>query len=166
MAVVRYGNVVGSRGSVVPLFLKLREAGRLPITDPRMTRFWITLPQGADFVLQSLEVMHGGELFVPKIPSTTIADLAEAIGPKCRHEIVGIRPGEKLHELMIGEDDARRARDMGTYYVVQPDFPWWKDANLAEGKTVPDGFSYRSDTNPQRLNVPELRDLLRALGMT
>lgn len=165
MAVVRYGNVVGSRGSVVPFFLKARETGRLPITDPRMTRFWITLDQGVQFVLDGLERMHGGELFVPKIPSTTITDLAEAIAPECEQETVGIRPGEKLHELMIGEDDARRTRDMGSYYVVQPDFPWWQDANLAHGKPVPDGFSYRSDTNPHRLTIPEIRALLESIGM-
>jgi UDP-N-acetylglucosamine 4,6-dehydratase/5-epimerase len=165
MAVVRYGNVVGSRGSVVPFFLKSKETGRLPITDPRMTRFWLTLDQGVQFVIDSLERMHGGELFVPKIPSTTITDLAEAIAPECRQEIVGIRPGEKLHELMIGEDDARRTRDMGSYYVVQPDFPWWQDAVLASGKPVPDGFSYRSDTNHQRLSVPEIRALLDSIGM-
>lgn len=165
MCVVRYGNVVGSRGSVVPLFLKLRDSGRLPITDQRMTRFWITLPQGVDFVLQSLAAMHGGELFVPKIPSTTVTDLAKAIGPKCRYETVGIRPGEKLHEMMIGEDDARRTRDMGAFYVVQPDFPWWEDDKLSSGQAVADGFSYRSDTNPQRLDVAQIQSLLRDIGM-
>jgi UDP-N-acetylglucosamine 4,6-dehydratase len=165
MAVVRYGNVVASRGSVIPLFLKMRDTGRLAITDPRMTRFWITLQQGVDFVIQCLDRMHGGELFVPKIPSTTILDLAEAIGPECRKETVGIRPGEKLHEMMIGEDDARRTRDLGAYYVVQPDFPWWEDSKLAEGKLVLDGFSYRSDTNLQRLTVDEIRQLLHGLGL-
>jgi len=165
MAVVRYGNVVGSRGSVVPFFLQARENGRIPITDPRMTRFWITLDQGVQFVIDSLDRMHGGELFVPKIPSTDIMTLAEAIAPHCETEIVGIRPGEKLHEMMIGEDDARRTRDMGTYYVVQPMFPWWEDGNLADGKPVPESFSYRSDTNTQRLCVDDVRDLLRSLQL-
>jgi UDP-N-acetylglucosamine 4,6-dehydratase len=165
MAVVRYGNVVGSRGSVVPLFRKQRPSGRLTITDPRMTRFWITLEQGVRFVLECADRMHGGELFVPKIPSTTIADLAEAIAPGCERVVTGIRPGEKLHEMMIGEDDARRTRDMGTYYVVQPDFAWWHDALTEEGSPVPDRFSYRSDTNPQRLGVPEIKDLLRSIAM-
>lgn len=165
MAVVRYGNVVGSRGSVVPLFLKLRSQGTVPITDPRMTRFWITLEQGVEFVIACLGRMVGGELFVPKTPSTTIVDLAEAIAPDCRKEIVGIRPGEKLHEQMIGEDDARRTRDRGDFYVVQPDFPWWAPDTLANGGAVPDGFSYRSDTNPQRLSITEIRELLRSAAL-
>lgn len=164
MSVVRYGNVVGSRGSVVPFFLKVRDNGRIPITDPRMTRFWITLAQGVQFVIECLDRMHGGELFIPKIPATNIMTLAEAIAPSCPTEIVGIRPGEKLHELMIGEDDARRTRDMGTHYVIQPQFPWWKDAAVGDGKPVPDGFSYRSDTNPQQLDVNEVRELLTSLG--
>ena len=165
MSVVRYGNVVGSRGSVVPFFLKARQNGVLPITDPRMTRFWITLDQGVDFVLESLRRMHGGELFVPKIPSTDIMTLVEALAPDCRTEIVGIRPGEKLHELMISEDDARRTRDMGTHYVLQPQQPWWDDGNLSQGKEVPEGFSYRSDTNPDRLGVDQVRELLCSLGL-
>ena len=127
MSVVRYGNVVGSRGSVVPFFLNARKNGVIPITDPRMTRFWITLDQGVEFVLDCVRRMHGGELFVPKIPSTDIMTVVEALAPTCRTEIVGIRPGEKLHELMIGEDDARRTRDMGTHYVLQPQQPWWDD---------------------------------------
>jgi UDP-N-acetylglucosamine 4,6-dehydratase len=164
MAVVRYGNVVGSRGSVIPLFLKLRETGVIPITDPRMTRFWITLEQGVRFVVDCLRRMHGGELFVPKIPSTDILTLAEAVAPGCRRETIGIRPGEKLHELMIGEDDARLTRDMGSDYVVQPAFPWWRDSNLTEGEPVPESFTYRSDTNPQRLGVEQVRELLAGLG--
>ncbi|MGE3615428.1 MAG: UDP-N-acetylglucosamine 4,6-dehydratase (inverting) [Gemmatimonadales bacterium] len=165
MAVVRYGNVVGSRGSVVPFFLKARQNGLLPITDPRMTRFWITLDQGVDFVVESLRRMHGGELFVPKIPSTDIMTLVEALAPNCRTEVIGIRPGEKLHELMISEDDARRTRDMGTHYVLEPQQPWWDDGALNGGRPVPDGFSYRSDTNPERLGVTEVRDLLGSLGL-
>jgi UDP-N-acetylglucosamine 4,6-dehydratase len=164
MSVVRYGNVVGSRGSVVPFFLNARKNGVLPITDPRMTRFWITLDQGVDFVLDSVRRMQGGELFVPKIPSTDIMTLVEALAPSCRTEIVGIRPGEKLHELMIGEDDARRTLDMGTHYVLQPQQPWWDD-NGVRGAAVPEGFSYRSDNNPHRLDVTEVRDLLGSLGL-
>jgi UDP-N-acetylglucosamine 4,6-dehydratase len=165
MSVVRYGNVVGSRGSVVPFFLSARKNGVLPITDPRMTRFWITLDQGVEFVLDSVRRMHGGELFVPKIPSTDIMTLVEALAPTCRTEIVGIRPGEKLHELMIGEDDARRTRDMGTHYVLQPQQPWWDADSVNGGAAVPDGFSYRSDTNPLRLDVAEVRNLLESLGL-
>ncbi|MGE0552376.1 MAG: UDP-N-acetylglucosamine 4,6-dehydratase (inverting) [Gemmatimonadales bacterium] len=165
MSVVRYGNVVGSRGSVVPFFLNARRNGVLPITDPRMTRFWITLEQGVDFVLECLRKMHGGELFVPKIPSTDIMTLVQALAPGCRTEVVGIRPGEKLHELMIGEDDARRTRDMGNYFVLQPQQPWWDEGLLDAGDSVPEGFSYRSDTNPLRLGVTEVRDLLGSLGL-
>lgn len=165
LSVVRYGNVVGSRGSVVPFFLKARQNGILPITDPRMTRFWITLDQGVAFVLDSLRRMHGGELFVPKIPSTDIMTLVEALAPRCRTEVVGIRPGEKLHELMISEDDSRRTRDMGDYYVLQPQQPWWDDSLLSGGAPVPEGFSFRSDTNPNRLGVAEVRGLLASLGL-
>lgn len=165
MSVVRYGNVVGSRGSVVPFFLKARRNGVLPITDPRMTRFWITLEQGVAFVLDSLRRMHGGELFVPKIPSTDIMTLVEALAPQCRTEMIGIRPGEKLHELMISEDDARRTVDMGSHYVLQPQQSWWDDAVTSAGTVVPEGFSYRSDTNPERLGVTEVRDLLSSLGL-
>lgn len=164
MAVVRYGNVVGSRGSVVPLYRECRATGRIPITDPRMTRFWITLEEGVRFVIAAFDRMHGGELFVPKIPSTDIVTLARAMAPECEHEIIGIRPGEKLHELMIGEDDARRTRDMGSYYVVQPDFPWWDRTRLEDGSNVPDGFSYRSDTNPEMLSVEEIREVLSRIG--
>ena len=165
MSVVRYGNVVGSRGSVVPFFLKARRNGVLPITDPRMTRFWITLEQGVAFVLDSLRRMHGGELFVPKIPSTDIMTLVEALAPQCRTEVIGIRPGEKLYELMISEDDARRTVDMGSHYVLQPQQSWWDDAVTSSGTIVPEGFEYRSDTNPERLGVTEVRDLLGSLGL-
>lgn len=159
-AVVRYGNVVGSRGSVVPFFKKQRETGRLTITDPRMTRFWITLDQGVEFVLRSLKRMHGGEIFVPKIPSTTITDLAKAIAPDAQVDIVGIRPGEKLHEVMITEDDARRTIDLDDCYVIQPEFPWWGATNHTDGKPCPDGFKYSSDTNSWWLSVEEIRQLV------
>lgn len=163
-AVVRYGNVVGSRGSVVPLFLKQRETGVVTITDPRMTRFWITLDQGVRFVIRCLGLMHGGEIFVPKIPSTTILDLAEAIAPGCRFEIVGIRPGEKLHEVMIPEDDARHTVEFPDFYVIKPEFPWWNDANWSHGRPLPEGFRYSSDSNPWRLSVAEIRAVLEELG--
>lgn len=165
MGVVRYGNVVGSRGSVVPFFLKMRDTGKLPITDPRMTRFWITLQEGVQFVIDCLQRMHGGELFVPKIPSTDIMTLARVLAPDCEHDVVGIRPGEKLHEMMISADDARRTRDMGSYYVVQPEFPWWSQDVVAEGQPVPDGFSYCSDTNPDRMDAERLRGYLASLNL-
>lgn len=161
-SVVRYGNVVGSRGSVVPFFKKVKETGRVPVTDPRMTRFWITLDQGVQFVLDSLERMHGGEIFVPKIPSMNIMDLAKAIAPECEIDVVGIRPGEKLHEAMIMEDDARHTREFDTYYVIQPEFPWW-GKKLDEGKALPDGFSYTSDRNQEWLSVDELRLLVEEM---
>lgn len=158
-AVVRYGNVVGSRGSVVPFFKKVKETGRVPITDPRMTRFWITLEQGVQFVLDNLERMRGGEVFVPKIPSMNVMDLAKAIAPECEVDIVGIRPGEKLHEAMIMEDDARHTKEFDTYYVIQPEFPWWSEEYVEDGKELPDGFKYTSDANADWLTIGQLRDL-------
>jgi len=158
-AVVRYGNVVGSRGSVVPLFQELAKSGRLPITDSRMTRFWITLNQGVHFVMMSLTLMHGGELFVPKIPSTRVIDLAKAIAPDAEIDLVGIRPGEKMHEEMITVHDASRTVDMGTYYVVQPDMDWWRAEKL-DGCSVPDGFHYTSDKNEWWLNTEEIREMI------
>jgi UDP-N-acetylglucosamine 4,6-dehydratase len=163
-SVVRYGNVVGSRGSVIPFFLKQRETGVLPITDPRMTRFWITLEQGVEFVLWSLEHMCGGELFVPKIPSMNIMDLANAIAPECETKIVGIRPGEKIHELMIPSDDSRRTLEFDSFYVLQPDFKFWsRRCSWNGGRKVPDDFEYNSGTNPWRLTVEEMRQMIRDL---
>ncbi|WP_209121613.1 UDP-N-acetylglucosamine 4,6-dehydratase (inverting) [Alkalihalobacillus sp. BA299] len=160
-AVVRYGNVVGSRGSVVPFFKGIKQTGELPITDERMTRFWITLEQGVQFVIDNLERMKGGEIFVPKIPSMKVTDLAEAIAPECKIKIVGIRPGEKLHEAMITEDDARRTLEYDTYYVIQPEFPWWREEYSNGGKVLPDGFSYVSNVNDDWLTVDELRELVK-----
>lgn len=161
-SIVRYGNVVGSRGSVVPFFLKMRETGVLPVTDERMTRFWITLEQGVDFVLASLERMHGGELFVPKIPSMKMTDLARAIGPECQTKIVGIRPGEKLHEVMVPEDDARHALEYDEYFAILPTFHDWDSKAYMDqngGKLCPEGFRYSSDTNTRWLTVEELRSM-------
>lgn len=162
-AVVRYGNVVGSRGSVVPFFQKMRETGTLPVTDERMTRFWITLEHGVQFVIDSLGRMHGGELFVPKIPSMNVIDLAKAIGPECKIEIVGIRPGEKLHEAMITEDDARHTIEFDDYYVIQPEFNWWSVDYAKGGKTLPDDFNYISNHNEDWLTVEELRELVEKM---
>lgn len=159
-AVVRYGNVVGSRGSVVPFFKKIRETGVVPITDERMTRFWITLDQGVQFVLDNLERMQGGEIFVPKIPSMNIMDLAKAIAPECDTKIVGIRPGEKLHEAMIMEDDARHTLEFDTYYVILPELAWWNEENNGEGKPLPEGFAYTSDNNTEWLTVDQLQLLV------
>ncbi len=166
-AVVRYGNVLGSRGSVVPLFRRLLAQGadHLPITDPRMTRFWITLPQGVDFVLSCLGLMEGGEIFVPKIPSMRLIDLAETIAPGLPHRIVGIRPGEKLHEVMIPEDDAANTYELPDRYVIGTRFTSWTPASLlARGAArVADGFRYASDSNPDWLTREGLGRLLAGL---
>jgi len=163
-AVVRYGNVMGSRGSVVPLFRQLAEngAGELPITDERMTRFWITLTQGVNFVLSSMELSRGGEIFVPKIPSTTISDLADLLGPKLPHKVVGIRPGEKLHEIMIPQDDARSTLELEDRYVILTGFgEAARETYLHRGgKPVPEGFAYSSDRNPERLDARGLQALV------
>ena len=161
-SVVRYGNVMGSRGSVIPFFIKKRdEGGPLPITDTRMTRFWITLEQSVHMVLRSFELAGGGEVLVPKIPSMKIMDLAEAIAPGMATVEVGIRPGEKLHETMITAEDSRHTIDIGQYYVIKPEtFPY----RGPEGKPVPDGFSYNSGTNEAWLSVPELRATLQEQG--
>ena len=162
-AVVRYGNVVASRGSVVPLFLNKSSGGVVPVTDPRMTRFWITLQRGVDFVLQSLQWMRGGEIFVPKIPTMNILDLARAVAPDCRTETVGIRPGEKLHETMISEDDARQTLEYADHFVILPDpenLLFERATDMDTGSPCPEGFRYTSDTNPQRLSIGELRRML------
>ncbi len=161
LSVVRYGNVMGSRGSVIPLFKKLRTTGHIPITDRRMTRFWITLDQAVEFVVKNLVRMRGGEIFVPKLPSMRIVDLAEALAPGCELEEIGVRPGEKLHELMVTAEDARKAIEFDDYYVVQPAFPWWSDAIGTEvgGRPVAEGFVYASNTNDRWLSVEELRAL-------
>ncbi|MCO8273449.1 UDP-N-acetylglucosamine 4,6-dehydratase (inverting) [Actinoplanes sp. TRM 88003] len=161
LAVVRYGNVMGSRGSVVPLFRKLAAEGKsLPITDKRMTRFWITLPQAVKFVVDSFDVMQGGELFVPRIPSMKILDLVEAVAPNSATHEMGVRPGEKLHEEMIASDDSRRTLRFPDRYVVQPVVASWGYEAPAGGEEVEDGFNYRSDNNDLWLSVEDMRKLL------
>jgi UDP-N-acetylglucosamine 4,6-dehydratase len=160
-AVVRYGNVMGSRGSVIPFFRKLGEAGEsLPITDLRMTRFFITLPQAVKFVMDSFEMMNGGELYVPRIPSMKIADLAQAIAPGAAMHNMGLRPGEKLHEEMISAEEGRRALRMGDRYVLQPDLAAWGYQPPADGEPVADGFHYTSDTNDQWFTLEEITKIL------
>jgi UDP-N-acetylglucosamine 4,6-dehydratase/5-epimerase len=156
----RYGNVVGSRGSVIPVFQEQRKRGKITITDPRMTRFWITLDRGVKFVIRCLEQMHGGEIFVPKIPSMRMTDLAETIAPGCEVETIGIRPGEKLHEVLVSEDEARNTVEVEGMYVIQPSHPWWKAANWVNGRALPDGFRYTSDTNSSWLTNEELQELI------
>ncbi len=159
-SIVRYGNVMGSRGSVIPYFKQLVAEGKtLPITDKRMTRFWITLDQAVEFVLESFEIMQGGELYVPRIPSMKIMDLAQAIKKDFKYEEIGIRPGEKLHEEMISPDDSRRTVELPNRYVVSPIFAEW-GFTPPNGKAVEDGFNYRSDTNDLWLTIEELQKLI------
>ncbi|QIL77821.1 UDP-N-acetylglucosamine 4,6-dehydratase (inverting) [Hymenobacter sp. HDW8] len=163
-SVVRYGNVIGSRGSVVPFFLQQRETGVLPITHPDMTRFNISLEEGVDLVLYALEHAWGGEIFVPKIPSYKITEVAEAIGPNCKHEVVGIRPGEKLHEAMITETDALSTVELERYYVILPYTPQWDVEEFIrhfKGSRVPDGFYYDSANNDHWLNAEQIREEIR-----
>ena len=158
---VRYGNVVGSRGSVIPIFLQQRENGKLTITDQRMTRFWLTLEQGVRFVIRCTEQMHGGEVFVPKIPSMRIVDLARVIAPEADLEVIGIRPGEKLHEVLIHEDEARSAVELEDMFVVQPPtMLWFGHEWQSQGKTLPDGFRYGSENNPDWLTLDHIREIV------
>jgi len=160
-SVVRYGNVMGSRGSVIPFWEQLAASGKeIPITDSRMTRFWITLPQAVKFVVESFDLMHGGEVFVPRIPSMKILDLAEAVAPGAKTHEIGIRPGEKLHEEMIAADDSRRTIELSDRYVVLPTVAEWGYEPLS-GDSVADGFAYRSDSNDTWLSVNEIRKLLQ-----
>ena len=155
---VRYGNVVGSRGSVGPLFLNQRSNGKITITDDRMTRFWLSLEQGVRFVIHSIEQMEGGEVFVPKIPSTKVTDLARAIAPQAKLEIIGIRPGEKLHEMLISEDEARHTVELETMFVVQPAEATWFGYSWQDRGTIPaEGFSYSSDNNTEWLDVEGIK---------
>jgi UDP-N-acetylglucosamine 4,6-dehydratase len=164
---VRYGNVVGSRGSVVPLFLTQRSNGKLTITDERMTRFWISLEQGVRFVIRCVEQMHGGEVFVPKIPSMSMLDLAKAVAPQAEIEIIGIRPGEKLHEVLISEDESRTTIEMKDMYVVQPAAAMWFGYDWADkGKPLPEGFIYRSDNNSDWLDVSKIQNLIAPFEQT
>jgi len=158
---VRYGNVVGSRGSVVPIFLQERRNGKLTITDERMTRFWLTLEQGVRFVIRCVGQMLGGEVFVPKIPSMKIVDLAYALAPEAELEIVGIRPGEKLHEVLIHEDEARSAVELEDMYVVQPSTALWFGYEWQQrGAPLPDGYRYASNTNPKWLEIEQIREMV------
>ncbi len=159
-SVVRYGNVVASRGSVIPFFMQRRESGVIPITDPRMTRFWITLDQGVKFVIDNLQRMDGGEIFVPKLPSMNIMDLAKAIAPECRTEVVGIRPGEKIHEVMVPEDESWHTLEFDDYYAICPSHKSWMSGDGKGGEPCPDGFCYSSDSNDQWLDVDALRQLV------
>ncbi len=159
-SVVRYGNVVGSRGSVIPFFKRIAHTGELPITDKNMTRFWLTLDKSVEMVIHAFELMAGGEVFVPKIPSMKVIDLARAISSTAKIKIVGIRPGEKVHEELISINDARRTIDIGEYYVIQPEVEWWSSNERIQGNPVTEGFRYGSDNNTQWLSVDDLREMI------
>jgi UDP-N-acetylglucosamine 4,6-dehydratase (inverting) len=160
---VRYGNVVGSRGSVIPLFLEQRKNGVITVTDENMTRFWITLEQGVRFVIDCIERMQGGEVFVPKIPSMKITELADAIAPGAKRRVTGIRPGEKVNEILLTEEEARHAREFDDYFVIEPEHPFWRKDTVQGGKPLPEGFRYTSDNNDQWLSRDELKGMVKGL---
>jgi len=163
-ASARYGNVVGSRGSVIPLFLRQAKDGELTITDESMTRFWITLDQAVTFVLESVERMEGGEVFVPKIPSMRVGDLADAIAPNANRRIISIRPGEKVHEVLITEDESRHATGFHSYFAIYPAFPFWRQDPYPHGDELPPGFRYSSDANDQWLDAAALTEMIGLIG--
>ncbi|MCK4730942.1 MAG: UDP-N-acetylglucosamine 4,6-dehydratase (inverting) [Methanophagales archaeon] len=156
---VRYGNVIGSRGSVIPLFKEQRKNGVISITDDRMTRFWITLEQGVRFVMDCVERMKGGEIFVPKIPSMKVIDLAKIIAPDAKKNVIGIRSGEKLHEILLTEDEARHTREFNNYFVIAPEHPFWEKDNFMDGKLLSEGFRYTSDNNDKWLTEDEIKKI-------
>jgi UDP-N-acetylglucosamine 4,6-dehydratase/5-epimerase len=158
-ATMRYGNVVGSRGSVIPLFKAQAREGELTITDEAMTRFWITLEQAVDFVVSCLQLMQGGEIFVPRIPSMRVRDIADAIAPDATRRIIGIRPGEKVHEVLITEDESRHARALEDRYVIYPQLPFWITTGESLGEELPPGFRYSSDNNESWLDAEDIRDM-------
>lgn len=163
MSCVRYGNVVGSRGSVIPLFKKQRLSRTITITDKRMSRFWITLERGVEFVIHCIEKMHGGEVFVPKCPSMKIMDLTRLIAPGCAVKYTGVRPGEKINECLLTEDESRHALEFDDFFVVIPEYPWWGSQEYKSGKKLPEGFRYTSDSNSYWLTDKELHQMLKNL---
>lgn len=160
---VRYGNVVGSSGSVVPLFKEQKEEGRITITDKRMTRFWITLEEGVCFVINRLEAMKGGEIFIPKISSMKLIDLAEVIAPQIEQKITSIRPGEKLHEVLLAEEEARHAKEFNEFFIIEPEYPFWREGNFSNGKPLAGGFRYTSQTNNRWISKEEMKEILKRL---
>jgi len=158
-ASVRYGNVIGSRGSVIPLFLRQAEEGQLTVTDEAMTRFWITLRQAVDFVIACLSWMEGGEVFIPKIPSTGLVDIIEAIAPDVPRRTIGVRSGEKAHEVLITEDESRHATEFDDHFVIYPAFPFWRMSDYMRGDELPPGFRYASDSNSDSLSAEQIREL-------
>ena len=160
---VRYGNVIGSRGSVIPLFLKQKDTGTLTITEEKMTRFWIKLDEGVRFVIDCINRMIGGEIFVPKIRSMKIMDLAESIAPNAEKKVIGIRPGEKIHEILLTEDEAKHSREFDNYFAIEPEHPFWNINNLKGGKSLPEGFRYTSDSNKSWYTKKDLEKIIKEL---
>jgi UDP-N-acetylglucosamine 4,6-dehydratase (inverting) len=160
LSCTRYGNVIASSGSVIPLFQSQKQSGEITITDERMTRFFITLEDGARFVINCIDKMEGGEIFIPKMPSVKITDLARIVAPECKIKLTGIRPGEKLDEILLTSDESRHAKDFGDYFVVEPEFSFWNSADARGGKNFPEGFSYDSSNNDQWMNEAQVRKIL------
>ena len=160
---VRYGNVVGSSGSVVPLFLEQKKNGEITITDEKMTRFWITLEGGVNFVIDCIGMMRGGEIFIPKISSMKIIDLAEVIASGAKRKIIGVRPGEKLHEILLTEEEAKHTKEFNDYFVIEPEFPFWNKDNFRGSRTLPDRFRYTSDTNKKWITKEQIKKILEKL---
>lgn len=160
---VRYGNVIGSRGSVIPLFKEQKKTGTITVTDERMTRFWVTLDQGVRFVIDCIGRMNGGEIFVPKIPSMRIIDLAEAIAPDAKRTAIGIRAGEKLHEILLTEDEARHTKEFDDHFVIEPEHPFWGKDNFTDGRSLPEGFRYTSNENDKWFTKEELGKIIGKL---
>ena len=160
---VRYGNVIGSRGSVIPLFLEQKKTGTITITDEKMTRFWIKLDDGIRFVIDCIEKMKGGEIFVPKLPSMNITDLAEAIAPNVKRKVIGIRPGEKIHEIMITEDEAKHSKEFKDFFVIEPEHPFWSGREMKGGKKLPDSYRYSSDINDKWLTKKQINKIIKEL---
>ncbi|MFH1749971.1 MAG: UDP-N-acetylglucosamine 4,6-dehydratase (inverting) [bacterium] len=165
ISALRYGNVMGSRGSVIPLFLEQRKNEGVTITDKRMTRFWITQEQAVNFIIDCISKMHGGEVFIPKIPSMKIVDLVKVIAPKAKVEVIGIRPGEKLHEMLLHTEEARHSKEYGKYYVIEPQHSFWGKRNYKDGKKLPEGFAYTSDTNKKWMDSKQIKESLKTLSI-
>jgi len=159
----RYGNVLASSGSIVPLFEEQKKNGEITITDERMSRFWIGLEEGVRFVIKCIEIMKGGEIFIPKISSMKIVDLAEAIAPEAKKKIIGIRPGEKLHEILLTKEEAKHTKEFDKYFIIEPEYRFWNPDNFKEGKPLPDGFEYTSDKNDKWITKEQIKEILKNL---
>lgn len=161
LSCVRYGNVLASSGSVIPLFEKQKENGEITITDEKMTRFWITLDQGVNFVIKCIETMKGGEVFVPKIPSMKIIDLAKVVAPEAKIKVLGIRPGEKLHETLLTKEEARHTKEFDGYFIIEPEYSFWREDNFKDGVHLLDGFEYASNKNPKWITKEQMKEILK-----